>query len=127
MKFCIKSLILDVFAYVELLIRMRLHIWYYIKLKPKPSFGIHVATNCICNKSVCYNFNEFGEGVGINTHKESIFVTSFSRAGILLRVKLHGCVFIAGTQRASALFAFRIDIFYANNVNLIVIFILCNH
>jgi hypothetical protein len=61
MKFCIKSLILDVFAYVELLIRMRLHIWYYIKLKPKPSFGIHVATNCICNKSVCYNFNEFGE------------------------------------------------------------------
>ncbi|KAL4561208.1 hypothetical protein LXL04_033371 [Taraxacum kok-saghyz] len=106
---------------LELLIRMRLHIWYYIKLKPKPSFGIHVATNCICNKSVCYNFNEFGEGVGINTH------LIYSGAGILLRVKLHGCVFIAGTQRASALFASRIDIFYANNVNLIVIFILCNH
>ncbi|KAL4589132.1 hypothetical protein LXL04_002034 [Taraxacum kok-saghyz] len=77
---------------LELLIRMRLHIWYYIKLKPKPSFGIHVATNCICNKSVCYNFNEFGEGVGINTH------IIYSGAGILLRVKLHGCVFIAGTK-----------------------------
>ena len=58
---------------------------------------------------------------------ESIFLTSFSGAGILLRVKRHVCVFIAGTQRASALFASRIDIFYANNVNLIVIFILCNH
>ncbi|KAL4556649.1 hypothetical protein LXL04_034803 [Taraxacum kok-saghyz] len=81
------------FIKLEHLIKMRLHIWYYIKWKPKTSFGIHVETSCICNKSVCYNFNELGEGVGINTH------IMYSGAGTLLPVKLHGCVFIAGTQR----------------------------